>query len=126
MNALKPVIIRLKMTKLQALPPSDIQKEMFVVGFFNELRAMRNLQYRYERDTRNYWNGIFDPEYVYETLCYNSIEEIIHKEVFKHLKHGDLEFAYIRASGPIVRYCDPQLVLNRLQSLFMNCKCKEL
>ena len=81
----------------------DLQQEMFIFGYRKELRTMRCLQYLYERNTRIYWNRIFRPEDVDETFHYYNTENCIFEEVDDHIDTGDLEFAFYRASGPIVR-----------------------
>ena len=87
----------------KSLPP-DIQKEMFILGYCAELRSLRRLQYLYKRDTRNFWNEIFCPDIPEETLHYYDTDYVIHGEVQTHLDKGDLELAFIRASGPNIRY----------------------
>ena len=84
--------------------PSDLEKEMFIFGYCTELHDLRRLQYLYERDTRIYWNGIYSPELPYETLYYYDTDRSILDEVEIHIEKGDLELAYLRASGPSVRY----------------------
>jgi hypothetical protein len=39
-----------------------------------------------------------------ETIYYYDTEHVIQTEMENHLESGDLELAYIRASGPKVRY----------------------
>jgi hypothetical protein len=87
-----------------ALPP-DLQKEMFIFGFCQEQRVIRRLQYLYERDGRVYWNAKLFPEILEETLYYDT-DQLIQDEMEKHLESGDLDLAFIRASGPNARYDD--------------------
>ena len=94
------------LTPLSALPTAlpDLHKEMFILGYCTELRALRKLQYFYERDTRVYWNRILYPEVLEETLCYCDTDDTICREIEFHMENKDLEFAFYRASGPRVRY----------------------
>ena len=68
-----------------------------------EIYELRRLEYHYERDSRVYWNRILSPELLEETIHYCDTDQIICEEVDYHLENEDLEFAYIRASGPRVR-----------------------
>ena len=90
-------------TVLPPVPP-DLQKEMFILGYCKELRALRRLQYIYERDSRVYWNRILFPEVLEETFYYCDTDHIICQEIDFHMEKGDLELAFHRASGPSVRY----------------------
>jgi len=94
------------LTPLSALPTElpDLHKEMFILGYCTELRALRKLQYFYERDTRVYWNRILYPEVLEETLCYCDTDDTICREIEFHMENKDLEFAFYRASGPRVWY----------------------
>ena len=68
--------------------------------------TLRRLQYHYERDTRVYWNRILSPEgpeLPEETYYYNDTDHSVCEEIAYHLDNGDLEFAFLRASGPSVR-----------------------
>ena len=82
----------------------DLHKEMFILGYCTELRALRWLQYLYERDSRVYWNRILYPEVLEETMFYCDTDHIICREIEFHLENKDLELAFYRASGPSVRY----------------------
>jgi hypothetical protein len=93
------------LTPLSALPTAlpDLHKEMFILGYCTELRALRRLQYVYERDSRVYWNRILYPEVLEETLYYCDTDHIICREIEFHMENKDLELAFYRASGPSVR-----------------------
>ena len=82
----------------------DLHKEMFILGYCTELRALRWLQYLYERDSRVYWNRILYPEVLEETMFYCDTDHIICREIEFHMENKDLELAFYRASGPSVRY----------------------
>ena len=84
----------------------DLEKEMFIFGYCQEQRVLRRLQYHYEREGRVYWNKVLFPEILEETIYYYDTEHVIQIETENHLESGDLELAYIRASGPKVRYDD--------------------
>lgn len=75
-----------------------------MLGYCQELYVVRRLQYLYERDCRVYWNRVLFPENPEETIYYYDTEYVIREEMESHLESGDLELAYIRASGPNVRY----------------------
>jgi hypothetical protein len=94
------------LTPLSAFPTElpDLHKEMFILGYCTELRALRRLQYVYERDSRVYWNRILYPEVLEETLYYCDTDHIICREIEFHMENKDLELAFYRASGPSVRY----------------------
>ena len=94
------------LTPLSALPTAlpDLHKEMFILGYCTELRALRRLQYVYERDSRVYWNRILYPEVLEETMFYCDTDHIICREIEFHMENKDLELAFYRASGPSVRY----------------------
>ena len=72
--------------------------------YCTELRALRRLQYLYERDSRVYWNRILYPEVLEETLWYCDTDHTICREIEFHMENKDLELAFYRASGPRVRY----------------------
>ena len=72
--------------------------------YCTELRALRRLQYVYERDSRVYWNRILYPEVLEETLYYCDTDHIICREIEFIVENKDLELAFYRASGPRVRY----------------------
>ena len=91
-------------TPLTPLTAPDLHKEMFILGYCTELRALRRLQYVYERDSRVYWNRILYPEVLEETLYYCDTDHIICREIEFHMENKDLELAFYRASGPSVRY----------------------
>ena len=91
-------------TPLTPLTAPDLHKEMFILGYCTELRALRRLQYVYERDSRVYWNRILYPEVLEETLCYCDTDDTICREIEFHMENKDLELAFYRASGPSVRY----------------------
>ena len=96
-----------------ALPsslPSDLQMEIFMLGYCQELFVVRRLQYLYERDCRVYWNKVLSPEDLSETIYYYDTDYVIREEMERHLESGDLELAYIRASGPNVRYDDNRMI----------------
>ena len=84
----------------------DLEKEIFIFGYCEEQRVLRRLQYHYEREGRVYWNKVLFPEILEETIYYYDTEHVIQTEMENHLESGDLELAYIRASGPKVRYDD--------------------
>ena len=89
------------MTLPRASP--DHEKEMFLYGYTLESYTLRWLQYHYDWDTRVYWNHILSPELLDETIYYFDTDHTICEEVAYHLDNGDLEFAFLRASGPRVR-----------------------
>jgi hypothetical protein len=91
--------------RVPRLPP-DLVKEIFLYGYTLEMFTLRRLQYHYERDTRVYWNRILSPEgpeLPEETYYYNDTDHSVCEEIAYHLDNGDLEFAFLRASGPSVR-----------------------
>jgi hypothetical protein len=90
--------------RVPRLPP-DLEKEIFLCGYTLEMFTLRRLQYHYERDTRVYWNRILSPELPEETYYYNlnDTDHSVCEEIAYHLDNGDLEFAFLSASGPSVR-----------------------